>query len=460
MTMVGEQGVSIALPGEAAFDAATQIFNLAGRVRPVAATTARTVDEVRTAIRYARARRLPVRVHTTGHGAPAGRPVQDALLIRTELGGGVEVDSHRRVARVPAGTRWAAVVEAAAAHGLAAPHGSAPTVGVVGYLLRGGLSFYGRLHGLAANSVRAVELVTADGELRRADAASDPELLWALRGGGGGFGVVTAIEIDLFPATRVITGASFWPAAHAPRLLAEWRRWTLDAPWEVTTSLRVMNLPALPEIPPALSAGPVVSVDGAVLGTAGDDLTVARRQAENLLAPLRAIAEPVMDTWGETVPAAVLEAHMEPDDPIAIAGDHMLLREIGDEGAAEFLRLLGEGSGSPLVTAGLRQLGGAYAVPDPTGGALNHLDAAYAYSGAGVVEDAASLAAIEEHCAAVRAALSPWDTGRTAPSFVENVEQPQGHLGPERIAAADRVRERVDPDGLFRGDITPNASRL
>ncbi len=455
MTTVDERGTSVALPGDPAFEAATQVFNLAAPAEPAAAVTARTVEEVRAAIRYAESERLPVRVHTTGHAAATARPMHNALLIRTELGGAVEVDAQRRVARIPAGTRWGAVVEAVAPHGLAAPHGSAATVGVVGYLLRGGLSFYSRKVGLAVNSVRAIELVTADGELRRVDASSDPELFWALRGGGGGFGVVTAVEVDLFPVARVVTGAAFWPAVHAAALLRTWREWTLDAPSEATTSLRVFNLPPLPEIPPVLRAGTVLCVDGVVLSATEDDVTTAQRQAEDLLEPLRSVAEPVLDTWELTTPPAVLHAHMDPADPVPIAGDHLLLDEIGEDGAGEFVRVVGEGSGSPLVVAGLRQLGGACSVPDPAGGALTHLAARFAYSGAGVPDSPATAAAIRSHCATVRAALSPWDTGRTAPTFVENLEQPQGHLSPDQVLAIDQVRDRVDPSGRFRDDILP-----
>ena len=457
MTTVGEPKTSIALPGDPAFDAATQVFNLAAPARPAAAITARTVDEIRDAIRFARSQGLGVRVHTTGHASAAVAPMRNALLIRTRLAGEVGIDEQRRIARIPAGTRWEAVVAAAAAHGLAAPHGSAPTVGVVGYLLRGGLSFYGRHTGLAVNSVRAIELVTADGEHRRVDASSDPDLFWALRGGGGGFGVVTAVEIGLFPVAKVITGAAFWPAAQAGPLFRAWRRWAAHAPWEVTTTLRIMNLPQAPQVPPALSAGPLLCVDGAVLSPPGES-ALASRQAGELLGPLRSIATPVLDTWQLTAPAAVLQVHMDPTDPVAIYGDHMLLREIGDDGAAEFLRVTGEGSGSPLIVAGLRQLGGAYAIPDPAGGALNHLDAQYSYAGSAAPFGAVTAESIRRHCDVVRSALAPWDTGRTAPSFVENFGQPQGHLNPDQARAADRIRGRIDPYGLFAGDIAPHSS--
>jgi hypothetical protein len=310
------------------------------------------------------------------------------------------------------------------------------------------------------NSVRAIELVTADGEPRRVDAVTDPQLFWALRGGGGGFGVVTAVEVDLFPATDVITGTTIWPAEHAPGLLAAWRRWTVDAPWEVSTSLRVMNVPPLPDVPPELSSGPVLCVDGVVLCTDGD-LDTAARQAQELLGPLRSVAEPLLDTWAPTTPSAVLATHMDPADPVAFLGDHMLLDELDPDGEAAFLRVLGPGSGSPLVTAGLRQLGGACAVPEPAGGALSHFRARYAYSGSGVPGfPGATVESVTAHCARVRAALSPWDTGRTAPTFVESHEQPQCHLDPTQVTVLDGVRARVDPAGLFSGDIAPNASAL
>jgi FAD/FMN-containing dehydrogenase len=459
MSTIGRRDIGLAAPGDPAYEAATSVFNLAAPARPAAAVTARTVDQIRSAVRHAAAEGMPVRVHTTGHAAAAARPMDGALLVRPLLEGGVRVDARARVARVPAGTRWGAVVEAAAAHGLTAPHGSSPTVGVVGYLLGGGLSLYGRRVGLAANAVRAVELVTADGRLRRADAREDPQLLWALRGGGGGFGVVTAVEIGLFPAATVITGAAYWPAAHAERLLARWRAWAADAPREVTTSLRIMNLPGSPDLPPELTAGPLLSVDGAVLAAAGD-VAAARRHADDLLGPLRAVAEPVLDTWAPAGPAAVLHAHLDSAEPVPFHGDHMLLDEIGDDGAAEFLRTLGEGSGSPLVVAGLRQLGGAYAEPHPQGGVLDHVRARYAYMGSGAPFGPVTAQDLKAHCAKVRAALRPWDTGRTVPSVVESAEQPQRHLDDDQVRAVDRVRARVDPDGLFRGDVSPNATAL
>lgn len=458
MTTLGERPVGTGTHGAPGDGDPTRVFNLFAPLNPAAAVTARSVRDVRDAIARARAEGLGVRVHATGHASATARPMEDSLLIRTALEGGVGIDARRRVARVPAGTRWGEVVDAAAPHGLAAAHGSSPTVGAVGYLLNGGLSMYARYTGLAANSVLAVELVTADGELRRVDAEHDPDLFWAVRGGGGGFGVVTAVEIALFPVAGVITGAAFWPAEHAARLLARWQRWTLDAPSEATTSVRVMNLPKLPELPAALTAGTVVCLDGVVVAPHGDDLAAARRMCDGLLAPLREVADPLVDTWHEAGPAAVPDTHMDPPEPVPVLGDHLLLDELGEEGVAEFLRVTAGRADQALTVAELRQLGGALSRGTPASGALGRIDARYAYSGAGVPGDAAGEKRIRDHCALVRRALSPWDTGRTAPTFVATPEQPQGHLDADDVRAVDRVRSRVDPSGLFRGDVAPGCS--
>jgi FAD/FMN-containing dehydrogenase len=459
MTVTGGREAGIAMAGEPGYDAATQVFNLHAPARPVAAVTAHTVQDVQAAVRFARREGLAVRVHSTGHGAGAARAMGNAVLIRTQLAGEVRVDPQRGVARVPAGTRWAEGGDAAGAHGLAAPHGTSGDVGVVGYSLRGGVSIYGRAVGLAVNSVRAVELVTADGELRRVDPAEDPELFWAVRGGGGGFGVVTAIEIALFPARQVITGATYWSGTRAAEVMDRWRAWTAGAPPEATTALQMLNLPDVPVVPDNLKAGTVIGIAGTILGTELDP-QLAWQQAQSLLAPLRTIEEPLLDTWQVCSPGYAARAQLSPDQPAPLVGDHMLLGELDDRGAATFLEVTGSGSGSPLVSAELRHLGGALAVPAEAGGAFQYLDAAYAYLGVAVPFGPVSAADIDKHCAVVRAALAPWDTGRTTPTLVENASQPQAHLDPEVVDAVDRIRLRMDPAGLFRDDIVPGSSRL
>jgi hypothetical protein len=286
------------------------------------------------------------------------------------------------------------------------------------------------------------------------DTDHDPELFWALRGGGGGFGVVTSVEVDLFPVASVITGAAYWPAAHADRLLPRWLHWAERAPREATTSLRLMRLPALPGVPPALRAGPVICVDGTILASTALGVAEARQRAEDLLGPFRAEAEPILDSWHEDDTRAVVHSHLDPVDPAPVFGDHLLLGAI-DDGGAGLLRVAGPDSGSPLVNVELRQLGGALAAAPAGGGALSRLDGHFAYLGAGVPGHPASREAILRHCGVVRETLRPWATGRLAPTFAADLTRPQACLDPAGVRAVGRVRARVDPEGLFRGDVAP-----
>ncbi|WP_150238124.1 FAD-binding oxidoreductase [Nocardiopsis quinghaiensis] len=445
-----------AFPGSHDYGTATRVFNLLAPARPSGALTATTPEEVGEAVRYARRAGSRLRVHSTGHAAAVAAPMEGQLLVRARMSERVEVDPDRRVARVPAGALWGEVVDAAAPHGLAAPHGSSANVGAVGYLLRGGVSFYSRRHGLASNGVRAVELVTADGRSRRVDEAHDPEILWALRGGGGGFGVVTAVEVSLFPVRGAVAGAAFWEGRHLDRLLETWTAWARGASEDIMSSLRVMRFPRVPDVPEELSSGPVVCVDGAV-PYAGDE-RAALGTAHDLLGPLRDVAAPITDTWAPVAVPEVIRMHMDPPEPVPILGDHMLLEDLDEAGVRALIDLVGPDSGSPLVAAGLRQLGGSLARPHPGGGALDHLDAAFVYSGAGAPLDGVTPGALSAHCARVRSGLARWDTGTTAPTFVETREQPQRHLTPDRVERLDRLREELDPTGLFHADITPNAT--
>lgn len=441
-------------PGTPEYAVATAVFNLAAEVRPRAAVVARSVAEVRSVVRGAARYGHGLRTLGTGHGAGAVRPFDGTLLLRVRLPGGVRVDADRRTAWVPAGTCWAEVVAAAAPYGLAAVHGSSGSVGVIGYLLGGGVSFYGRRHGLAVNSLRAAELVVADGSVVTVTEADDPELLWALRGGGGGFGVVTAVEIDLFPVAEVLTGGCYWPGEAAAELLDCWASWTAGAPRAATTSFRVMNLPDLPGVPPALAGRTAVCVDGAVTA---DDPAEAREVTAGLLAPLRSLGEPLLDTWRGTGPEGVLLAHIDPPAPVPFVGDHLLLRDLAEGGAALFLEVVGGSSRSPLAVATLRQLGGAFAESGPPA-ALGRLDGEFAYMGSGPPVGRVTVSDLRAHGRAVRAALAGRDTGWTVPSLVESHDRPQRHLDGPTAHAVRRVRERVDPDGLFGGDVSPGSS--
>ena len=341
------------LPGEDGWEAARQAWNVAADQHPAAVAHPET-RRGRGGRRALRPRPRPARgrpVHRPrGRGArPPRRRAAGADRHLREL----EIDPEARRARVGAGLQWAQVAEAAAAHGLAGPAGSSGTVGVVGYTLGGGNGWLGRRHGLACNGVSAVELVTADGELRRVDAASDPELFWALRGGGGGnFGVVTAIEFALHPVAEVEMGFLLWPVDRAPEVLHAWWETTAGLPEEVSTIGRVLNLPPLEELPPFLRGRELVVVEVADIRGPGE--------LDGLLAPLRALG-PEMDTVAPAPAPALGKLHMDPEDPVPATFDGGLLGEVTGGTLDAIVDLMAPGSGSPLLSIELRQLGGALA---------------------------------------------------------------------------------------------------
>src|SRR5918999_5389446 len=365
-------------PEEEGFDAARAAWNLAVDQRPAAVAFADDADDVATVVRLAAERGLRVAVQGTGHAAAPMGDLDGTLLLKTMRMSGFSVAPGSRRARVEAGTLWADVAVAAGEHGLVALHGSSPDVGVVGFSLGGGLGWLGRRHGLACNMVVSAEVVTADGELRRVGPDEEPELFWALRGGGGSFGAVTEIEFELLPLTEVYAGWLVWDADAAGEVVHAFREWSPGAPREITTSLRFLHLPPFPEVPEPLRDRPVIAFDGAYLGSEEEGAEAVR--------PLRDVAAPlVMDTWA-TIPApGLVRLHGDPEQPVPGMGDGFQVRELTPEAADAFIEVGGPGSGSPLLLLELRQLGGALAEPRDGGGALSSLTDDYTLFGFGMV---------------------------------------------------------------------------
>lgn len=315
-------------------------------------------------------------------------------------------------------------------------------MGIVGYVLGGGLSWLGRATGLAANHVHAIEVVTADGRHLRCGPDDEPELFWALRGGGGNFGVVTAIEIDLFPVAEVYAGMTVWPAAHARELLEAWVAWSRTAPDSATTAFRLLRLPPLPELPPPLQDTPVVVLDGAVL-------TAEPAEGEAVLAALRAIGTPIMDTWSVMPTAGLVQVHMDPPQPVPGIGDGILLEDLDAGAIAAFLSAVDPDTVSPLLMAELRQLGGALATAPAGAGARGSLEGAFGLFGVGMPMAPEQGAAIHRRVGELLQALGPWATGTRYVNFAESggsAEDCFPHAVYERLRA---VRSEWDPDERF-----------
>jgi len=431
---------TVVVPGDPDFDQARQAWNLTVDQRPAAVAVPRSAEDVVEIVRFASAHGLRVAPQASGHNVGQIASLEDTILLRTHEMRGVEIDPVNRRARAAAGTEWKEVTLPASEHGLSALSGSSPQVGVVGYSLGGGVGWLGRKYGLASSSVLAIEVVTADGELRRVDADHDSHLFWALRGGGGNFGVVTAIEFALYDAGPLVAGLMLFPAARAHEVVHAWHAVTRTAPDELTTSMRLLSVPDDPALPELLRGGDFVAIDGAF---AGDEAA-----ANAVLAPLRAL-EPMMDGWGPAEPAALSYVHMDPEDPMPISGGTQMFADLPSQAIDEFLALVGPGSGSPLLMAELRHVGGALARPDARHGATGTFDGEYLMYLAGVPVNAEVAAATRARIERVRAAMRRWASGRDYLNFTEGAVDAATLFSPEAYARLRAIRADVDPGELF-----------
>jgi FAD binding domain len=437
----GEWGeLAAAMRGEVVTDAdpgwddARQPWDLVDQHPAVVAMPLDAAD-VRAVVLFARLHRLHVAPQGTGHNAGPLGPLEDTILLSTRRMRGIHIDPARRTARVEAGALWVEVTQAATPHGLFPLAGSSPNAGVVGYTLGGGLSWLGRKHGLAANHVTAIEVVTADGRFRRATPADHPDLFWALRGGGGNFGVVTAIEFTLFPYGAVYAGMFVWPYQRYLEVAKAWHAWTESASEDITTSLRAMHFPPLPELPAFLSGRSVVIIDGAYAGEA--------RAGRAAVADLAALA-PEVDTWSMMSPLGLSRLHLDPEQPVAVRSTSALLDDVGPgcyEALAAAIR-------RPLAVGEIRHLGGALARTQAGAGSLASLRGQYLALGAGIPTEAnqRDLATALDR---FRDALAPCDNGRLYYNLAEAPANAARFYPDDAYTRLQHLRADLDPDGLI-----------
>ena len=432
-------------PDDSRWDDARLSWNLAADLRPAVVVLPTTVEDVIGAVQYAGERDLKVVVQGTGHGASVHGSLDGTLLLNMREMRAVEIDAQNRRARVEAGALWEDVVAPANEQGLTALHGSSPNVGVVGYSLGGGIGWLARKHGLSAESVLAVEVVTADGTLLRADRTQNTDLFWALRGGGGGLGVVVAMEIALYEVEDLVAGMMIWPWERSEEVLTAYVEWAETAPDAVSTSARMLQIPPLPDIPEFIRGRQIVVIDGAVLGT--------EDEANEILAPFRELA-PEIDTFATVTPAALIRLHMDPEPPMPGKGDGFLLDDLDADAVKAIVEIAGPGTESPLVMVELRQLGGTLRERRPGAGALGALDGSFAFYSVGVPMGPGAAEAIETRIHAIKGALAPWSRGKTYLNFAEKDVTIGDAVGAEAFARLAQVKASVDPDGRFRSGHT------
>lgn len=437
------------LPGDPLWDSARTPWNLQVDQHPECVAVPETPEDVQAVVRSAAEAGLGISVQGTGHNAAAYESLANRVLIRTHRMRAVRIDPKTKRAHVQAGAIWADVVGPAAEHGLAALQGSSHDVGVVGYSLGGGVSFLARKHGLASERLHAVEIVSADGELRRVSHDNEKDLFWALRGGGGNFGVVTSVEIDLLERDKIYAGTLFYEFERSREILGAWAEWTRIVPEEMTSVGRILQFPPLPDLPPELSGQSYVVVEAFWLGS--------EEEGERLLRPLRDLA-PVQDTVGMIGFDELLQVHMDPPEPVPGYGDHQMLDELTPEVLDALVEVAGPGSGSSLLSMEFRHAGGALSRREPNSGALGRIEGEFMTFAVALTGSPEAFEAAKADAKRVREALEPVETGTHYLNFTEHPVPVDTIYGKAAMARLHELKDRYDPAGMFAGNHPISAS--
>jgi hypothetical protein len=429
------------VPADPDWDTVRRPWNLRVDQRPAAIVEPEGADDMAATAAFAVRHGLRVTVQCSGHGA--GADLSDTIVVRTSALREITVDPARSVVKVGAGVRGRDLAAALPPHGLAASLGSGPTTGVAGYAMFGGVGVLGRAVGFMAHKVVAADVVTADGTRLRCDADAHPDLLWALRGGGGGYALVTHLELRLDRAPELFGGQVIWPATAAPGVFGAWRDWTTGLPPEMSSSVGVISLPPLPEVPEPLRGTRVATVTMCYAGPADRGAATLGDLIAQTPAPLFNACRPLTpadlgNLWN--VPAAPV--------PARIRGE--LLSGLPDEALSELLRLAGQDPESPIMMAAVRHLGGTLAQDPPRGGAIGRCAAPYLLELLGLAGTREADETVRRNQHAICAALGPWTTGMTLPGFAQPPEDTAERVYPpvtrDRLR---RVKDRYDPGGVI-----------
>ena len=425
------------LPDDDGWDAARQAWNLAVDQRPVGVVYPESADDVVATVDFAARSGLRIAFNAGGHNAGPIDWSEDTLLLKTERMRGIEIDPKARRARVEAGVLGKPLSQAAGEHGLCYLCGTSPDVGVLGYVLGGGFSWMIRKYGLAANSVLAAELVTADGRHVRVDDENEPDLFWAVRGGGGNFGAVTALELELYPHSEIYAGCLFWPIERATEILNAWREWVDTVPDECESIGRMLQLPDVDFLPDHLRGRSFVLAEAAFLGSESDGAA--------LVQPLRDL-EPELDTVALMPTSELSLVNMDPDFPLPYAGDGILLDDLPPAAIDALVECF---VGSPLLHVEVRHLGGALRSPPERHGCVPTIEQRFILFTFGLAADAEMQAAVEGSVEHMLDRFSDWDSGRRYLNFVEAPVDARVLFPETSYERLRELRARYDPRGTF-----------
>jgi FAD/FMN-containing dehydrogenase len=432
-------------PGDPGYDEARQVFNAMIDRRPAVIARCATSADVAAAVNAAREHGLVVAVRCGGHSFSGLSTCDDGMVI--DLGGlaSVDVDVAARTARADGGLRWGKFDAATQAHGLHTPGGRVTTTGLGGFTTGGGYGWTSSRYGLACDNLLSAEVVLADGSIVRASEREHADLFWAIRGGGGNFGIVTEFEFrlhELGPA--VLAGLTMFPLSRAAQVLPAWRDWADAAPDELSTGCAVITAPPEPFVPPGLRGKPVLGIPVLWVGDPAAGAAAA--------AFLRSLG-PAVDHIGP-MPYTAFQAALDPISPWGVRsyarGEYM--RELSDAAIGTFLshaEALAV-TGAPLSQLVIFRIGQSIGrVPDEAT-AFSHRDARYLFHPISVWTDPAGDAEMIAASRAFAAAMRPFSTGAAYLNFTPEGDRVRDAYGDAKYQRLVAVKNRYDPANLFR----------
>jgi hypothetical protein len=445
----------VIVPGDEAYDMARRGWNLAVDQYPVMIVVVKTVEDVSETIRFAQSQGLNIAITATGHGVI--RKADNSLLIDTSKMAAVSVNSAARTAWVGAGTKWGAVLEAAQAVGLAPLLGSSPDVGAIGYTLGGGMGWLVRKYGLSADSVNYFDVVTVDGEQIRASATEHVDLFWALRGGGGNFGVVTGMEIKLYPVNTVYGGNLFYPIQSVKEVFARYREWIANVPDELTSSIVIMNFPPFPAVPEFLRGKSFVMIRGCYSGPI--------EEGEALLRYWREWKKPIIDDFKAMPFSQVATISNDPLDPIPSFTSGAWLKDLSDEVADTLTQYTVPRNGPPmLMFIEVRHAGGAIAAVDPHSAAYGNREALFNFLAVAAVPTPQIHTGVSQYITQLKLDLTPHLHGGVYINFLEGDEARKfirKGFSTDAFTRLQIVKAKYDPQNIFNHsyDFQPGQSQ-
>jgi FAD/FMN-containing dehydrogenase len=436
------------LPTSPGYDAARRVWNGAIDRRPAYIARCTGVADVVAAVRFARERNLEIAIRGGGHGVAGTAVCDDGIVIDLSAMRAVWVDPAGRTARVQGGALWGDVDHETQAHGLATTGGIVGHTGVAGLTLGGGIGFLMRKHGLAVDSLLAAEVVTADGSIVRASADEHPGLFWALRGGGGNFGVVTSFRFALHPVgPTVLAGPVFWAADDAADILRFYRDFAAEAPDELGTVVKLCTIPPLPVIPEDRHWRPAIAVACCYVGAVED--------GERAVQALREFGSPLVDLLA---PKPYVAFQSALDDTVPHGWHYYWkstnLAGLSDDAVAVIAQHAYAGC-SPRSYAAMFHMGGAVArVPrDATAYAGREVPHNFIIHGAWLPDEAGDLGAAETAWARrFLQALQPHRADGVYVNFLDSdddagrVREAYGDQNYQRLA---QIKSTYDPDNAF-----------